>query len=314
MSKNILKDVSRNGKERPWRERKLENLQYAEYLRILNFKKANRVKECGEVLRFVADDEGRLRLYQTWFCKSRLCPLCNWRRSMGQSNQLMQVLDEAHKQRKTGRFLFLTLTSENASGENLKQEVRKMGRAISKLFQYKKPAKNLLGYVRSTEITINKNGTYHQHMHVLLFVKPTYFKDSANYINQAEWSKLWQRAMKLDYQPIVNVEAVRSNKAKGKNSLIASAQETAKYQVKSKDILTNDQERDLQVVEDLEQGLAGSRQISYGGLFKEIRKQLQLEDVDAHLINVDDDKVKIDEVVREVVAKWDYNKQNYFIW
>lgn len=314
MSKKILKDVSRNGKERPWRERKLENLQYAEYLRILNFKKANRVKECGEVLRFVADDEGRLRLYQTWFCKSRLCPLCNWRRSMGQSNQLMQVLDEAHKQRKTGRFLFLTLTVENASGENLKQEVRKMGRAISKLFQYKKPAKNLLGYVRSTEITINKNGTYHQHMHVLLFVKPTYFKDSANYINQAEWSKLWQRAMKLDYQPIVNVEAVRSNKAKGKNSLVASAQETAKYQVKSKDILTNDQERDLQVVEDLEQGLAGSRQISYGGLFKEIRKQLQLEDVDDHLINVEDDKVKIDEVVREVVAKWDYNKQNYFIW
>ncbi|KRL98648.1 replication protein [Levilactobacillus hammesii DSM 16381] len=225
----------------------------------------------------------------------------------------MQVLDEAHKQRKTGRFLFLTLTAENASGENLKQEVRKMGRAISKLFQYKKPAKNLLGYVRSTEITINKNGTYHQHMHVLLFVKPTYFKDSANYINQAEWSKLWQRAMKLDYQPIVNVEAVRSNKAKGKNSLIASAQETAKYQVKSKDILTNDQERDLQVVEDLEQGLAGSRQISYGGLFKEIRKQLQLEDVDAHLINVDDDKVKIDEMVREVVAKWDYQRKNYFV-
>lgn len=313
MSKKILKDISRNGKERPWRERKLENLQYAEYLRMLNFKKANRVKECGEVLRFVADDEGRLRLYQTWFCKSRLCPLCNWRRSMGQSNQLMQILDEAHKQRKTGRFLFLTLTAENASGENLKQEIRKMGRAVYKLFQYKKPAKNLLGYVRSTEITINKNGTYHQHMHVLLFVKPTYFKDSANYINQAGWSKLWQRAMKLDYQPIVNVEAVRSNKAKGKNSLIASAQETAKYQVKSKDILTNDQERDLQVVENLERGLAGSRQISYGGLFKEIRKQLQLEDVDDHLINVDDDKVKIDEVVREVVAKWDYQRKNYFV-
>lgn len=313
MSKKILKDISRNGKERPWRERKLENLRYAEYLRILNFKKANRVKECGEVLRFVADDEGRLRLYQTWFCKSRLCPLCNWRRSMGQSNQLMQILDEAHKQRKTGRFLFLTLTAENASGENLKQEIRKMGRAVYKLFQYKKPAKNLLGYVRSTEITINKNGTYHQHMHVLLFVKPTYFKDSANYINQAGWSKLWQRAMKLDYQPIVNVEAVRSNKAKGKNSLIASAQETAKYQVKSKDILTNDQERDLQVVENLERGLAGSRQISYGGLFKEIRKQLQLEDVDDHLINVDDDKVKIDEVVREVVAKWDYQRKNYFV-
>ena len=102
-------------------------------------------------------------------------------------------------------------------------------------------------------------------------------------------------------------------KLKVKNSLIASAQETAKYQVKSKDILTNNQEQDLQVIDDLEQALAGSRQISYGGLLKEIRKQLQLEDVDDHLINVDDDKVKIDEVVREVVAKWDYQRKNYFV-
>ncbi|MEQ6219684.1 hypothetical protein ABMB44_13520 [Levilactobacillus brevis] len=21
-------------------------------------------------------------MYQTWFCKKRLCPLCNWRKSM----------------------------------------------------------------------------------------------------------------------------------------------------------------------------------------------------------------------------------------
>ena len=135
MSKKILKDISRNGKERPWRERKLENLQYAEYLRILNFKKANRVKECGEVLRFVVDDEGRLRLYQTWFCKSRLCPLCNWRRSMGQSNQLMQILDEAHKQRKRVAFVF------NSDGRKcfrkFKAGNQEMGRAVYKLFQYK---------------------------------------------------------------------------------------------------------------------------------------------------------------------------------
>lgn len=77
---------------------------------------------------------------------------------------------------------------------------------------------------------------------------------------------------------------------------------------------TNNQEQDLQVIDDLEQALAGSRQISYGGLLKEIRKQLQLEDVEnGDLINTDSDDQKVDQVVREIVAKWDYQRNNYFV-
>ncbi len=128
---------------------------------------------------------------------------------------------------------------------------------------------------------------------------------------------LWNTwcSLKLVYVPIVNVEAVKPNVNRQKNSLLASAQETAKYQVKSKDILTNNQEQDLQVIGDLEQALAGSRQISYGGLLKEIRKQLQLEDVEnGDLINTDSDDQKVNQVVREIVAKWDYQRKNYFIW
>ncbi len=46
--------------------------------------------------------------------------------------------------------------------------------------------------------------------------------------------------------------------------------------------------------------MAGSRQISYGGLLKEIRKQLQLEDVEnGDLINTDSDDQKVDQVVRD---------------
>lgn len=315
--RKVLVDKSRSGKVRPWRERKLENLQYGDYLQILNYKKAHRVKECGEVLRFVEDEQGHKKLAQTWFCHSRLCPLCNWRRAMKQSNQLTQILAEAVKQRKTGRFLFLTLTVENTTGKQLKSELRQMGRAIRDLMRYKKPAKNLLGYVRSTEVTVNHEADqpmYHHHMHVLLFVKSLYFKGSDNYISQSEWTGYWQRAMKLTYVPMVNVEAVKPNVNRHKNSLLASAQETAKYQVKSKDILTNNQEQDLQVIDDLEQALAGSRQISYGGLLKEIRKQLQLEDVEnGDLINTDSDDQKPDQVVREIVAKWDYLRKNYFI-
>lgn len=316
-NEKVLVDRSKSGKVRPWRERKLENLQYGDYLQILNYKKAHRVKECGEVLRFVEDEQGYKKLAQTWFCHSRLCPLCNWRRAMKQSNQLTQILEEAVKQRKTGRFLFLTLTVENTTGKQLKSELRQMGRAVRDLMRYKKPAKNLLGYVRSTEVTVNHESDqpmYHHHMHVLLFVKSLYFKGSDNYISQSEWTGYWQRAMKLTYVPIVNVEAVKPNLKRQKNSLLASAQETAKYQVKSKDILTNNQEQDLQVIDDLEQALAGSRQISYGGLLKEIRKQLQLEDVEnGDLINTDSDDQKVDQVVREIVAKWDYDRKNYFV-
>ncbi|KAF0333455.1 protein rep [Pediococcus acidilactici] len=312
--RKVLVDRLQSGKVRPWREHKLENLQYGDYLQMLHYKKAHRVKECGEVLRFVEDKNGHKKLAQTWFCHSRLCSLCNWRRSMKQSNQLTQILTETVKQRKTGRFLFLTLTVKNTTGDLLKSELRQMGRAIAKIFQYKKVAKNLLGYVRSTEVTINHEADqpmYHHHMHVLLFMKSSYFTGTDNYISQAEWTRYWQRTMKLAYAPVVNVEAVKPNVKRQKNSLLASAQETAKYQVKSKDILTNNQEQDLQVIDDLEQALAGSRQISYGGLLKEIRKQLQLEDVEnGDLINTDSGDQETDQVVREIVAKWDYQRKN----
>lgn len=51
-------------------------------------------------------------------------------------------------------------------------------------------------------------------MHVLLCVESMYFKNSENYIDQAKWTSLWQKAMKLDYVPIVHVEAVRDKKKK----------------------------------------------------------------------------------------------------
>lgn len=46
-------------------------------------------------------------------------------------------------------------------------------------------------------------GTYHPHFHILLAVPTNYF--SKNYIKQSEWTDMWQRAMKLDYTPIVHV-------------------------------------------------------------------------------------------------------------
>lgn len=196
--------------------------------------------------------------------------------------------------------------------------LRALTKAFNKLTRYKKVTKNLLGYLRSTEITVNEqDGSYNQHLHVLVFVKSSYFKNSNNYLAQAEWAKLWQRALKVDYEPVVHVQAVKANKRKGTDSLQASAEETAKYEVKSADYMTADDERNLVVIKNLEYALAGTRQISYGGLLKQIKQDLKLEDVEnGDLVHVgDEDYTKEQmEAAEEVVAKWDFNKQNYFIW
>src|SRR5699024_391412 len=70
--------------------------------------------------------------------------------------------------------------------------------------------KNLVGFMRATEVTINnKDNSYNQHMHVLVCVEPTYFKNTENYVNQKQWIQFWKKAMKLDYDPNVKVKMNR---------------------------------------------------------------------------------------------------------
>ncbi len=106
-----LKDMTKSGKQRPWREKKIDNVSYADILEILKIKKAFNVKQCGNVLEFKPTDEGYLKLHKTWFCKSKLCPVCNWRRAMKNSYQAQKVIEEVVKEKPTARWLFLTLST-----------------------------------------------------------------------------------------------------------------------------------------------------------------------------------------------------------
>src|SRR5699024_5898472 len=111
---SVLIDKTKSGKIRPWREKKMANVDYFELLHILEFKKAERVKDCAEVLEYkVSYETGEKTLYRVWFCKSRLCPICNWRRAMKHGIQSQKVVAEVIKQKPTVRWLFLTLTVRN---------------------------------------------------------------------------------------------------------------------------------------------------------------------------------------------------------
>src|SRR5699024_4249611 len=85
-----------------------------------------------------------------------------------------------------------------------------MAKEFGGLMQYKKLSKNIVVIMRATEVTINnKDNSYNQHMHVLVCVEPTYFKNTENYVNQKQWIQFWKKAMKLDYDPNVKVQMIR---------------------------------------------------------------------------------------------------------
>src|SRR5699024_11809066 len=89
--------------------------------------------------------------------------------------------------------------------------------------------------------------------------------------------------------------------------------ETAKYPVKDTAFMTDDEERNLQRLADLEEGLYRKRLISYGGLLKEIHKELNLDDAeDGDLIHKDDEE-KADEDGFSIIAMLNWVRKNYFI-
>lgn len=304
-----LKDIGKNGKDRNWQGRKIVSLKLADVFEQLGYRDGlfSRVRSCGDVLRFIQLPDDSLKLYQAYFCKNKLCPMCNWRRSLKYFGQVGAIVDEAVIRHPKGRFLFLTLTVKNVEGKDLGETMKALTEGFNRLFKYKKVKKNMLGYVRSIEVTYNeKEGDYHPHIHVMLFVKSSYFTgNSENYISQSEWTDFWQRAMKLPYVPVVDVRAVKDTGKGIKGAIL----ETAKYPMKPMDISLDKAE----VVEDLYQGTYKKRQIGFGGILKEIRQELAQDDLEnGDLVQVDQDKVEMT-IGQKMVAYWSARQADYIL-
>lgn len=336
-----LKDVSRSGKERPWRDKKLRNINVSHSFgrlsgnapsdeeRVYFEKVANNILYCGESLKFgECPKDGHKHLLHANFCKNRLCPMCNWRRSKILHLQTMQILDKALEKTPNMKFIFLTLTiKRNTKAENLGDTITQLMEGFNRLFKYKKVHKIALGYMRVLEITYESNkrkktfDTYHPHYHVIIGVKPSYFKaENKDYITSEEWTSLWQKAMKLDYDPIINVKGIRSN-TKGDSSIVSSIKEVAKYTVKDDDFLINgDNELTDKVVECLHFALRGRRLVGYGKLFKEIKEQLALQDIDNDNIDLIGEGEEgrncplCNTPLMTNIYRWNYGLKNYKLY
>lgn len=309
-----FKDISKTGKDRKWKERKLQNIEYAKRLEVLGYKAFANAYQCAEVLKF-RELDGHLKLHQAWFCKSKLCPICNWRRSMKYSAQLTQIVDVAIARQPKAKFLFLTLTVKNVRGEDLGSELTRLTKSFDRLFRRAKVKKSVIGYLRAIEVTYNaERDDYHPHIHVMMMVKSSYF-GGEYYISQNEWTEMWQQSAKLDYKPIVDVRKVKPNqrKAKDEMDLRGAIIETAKYPTKPIEKMGKTEEQKLKVTDDLMKALYRKRQIGFGGLFKEIRKELQLEDVEnGDLIHVDEENDDVS-LGTEIVAIFNWERMNYYV-
>ena len=117
---------------------------------------AERMRNCSKSLLFAleANSEGEIkhRLKEVRFCRFRHCAVCQARRSRRNYAQFLKSLPEILEKERGARWVFLTLTVPNVQVSKLREKLLDMNKAWNR-FNKLKEFKNVLAWVRSTEIT-----------------------------------------------------------------------------------------------------------------------------------------------------------------
>ena len=135
----FLEDKSSNGKIKDWSGKKKRNLSLAEIYMMLKesyrrihlekfnrfFNREERCRMCATILKYKRDKNGKRTLYEAYFCQLRLCPVCNWRRSLKIFAQVSKIIQAIEKEQEHA-YLFLTLTQKNVSAEELDKMLDEM--------------------------------------------------------------------------------------------------------------------------------------------------------------------------------------------
>ncbi len=231
---------------------------------------SQRIHDCSELLKFgliLGDDEAlKLKLRAAKFCRLRHCPVCQWRRSLMWKAKAYKVLPKVVATFPEHRWLFVTLTVKNVPITELKETLKAMNKGFQRLSQLKSfPA---VGWLRSTEVTKGRDGNAHPHFHSLLLVPRSYF--GRNYIKQSEWASMWRKSMRLDYDPVMDVQAVKEG-----SKPMELVPELLKYCVKESDLVA-DREWFLELTRQMHK----MRAIATGGILKDYLKELEEEPAD----------------------------------
>jgi plasmid rolling circle replication initiator protein Rep len=297
LSSTTLADLSH--KDKPWDGHRANADKVASYYANGEFQNyADRVHFCSELLdfRFNTTDDGllNLKLSSARFCRVRSCPVCQWRRSLMWKSKAHKILPKIVEDYPTHRWLFLTLTVRNCAITELRFTLDLMHKSFERMSKLKSfPA---VGWLKSVEVTRGKDGSAHPHFHCLLMVSSTYF-NGINYIKQSDWIQIWKKSLRIDYEPIVDVRAIK----KGSNPEVLIP-ELLKYCTKESDLVA-DKEWFLEFTRQMH----NSRNISTGGLLKKYLKELEQEPEDL-IGDSDDEKI---EGYAHIMFEWKRRDKKY---
>lgn len=196
-------------------------------------RKSENILSCGSSLEFqhYFNEEDTRTLRSANFCKHKLCPMCAWRWHLKNNRTLSKAFEILGKQ----DYYHLVLTIPNLkfiTKEFLIELRKKAG-----LFM-KKIAKSI-DYFMSFEITIDENGCFHPHYHIL-------------YINHLE-KPLTRKQIQTEWAKIANTGnnyAICLQKKCTDNKI---SQELTKYILKFEDF--NPNEKTLKIIDMATKGL-----------------------------------------------------------
>ena len=266
----------------PWDVHRAESDQIASNYRGSEFQKySERIDDCSQLLAFglVPNvDEGayQLKLRTARFCRVRTCMVCSWRRSLMYKARAYKALPKVIADFPTCRYLFMTLTLKNCPVEELRENILHLNKSFGRMARRNHfPA---VGYIKTVEVTCGRKGDAHPHLHILMMVKPSFF--SHGYVKKKEWCSWWKQAAKVDYTPIIDVQAI-----KAKDSPLGLLAEVVKYQTKPNDLIFSDRRWFLEYTRQI----YGTKAFALGGIFKDYFKDMEKEETTDELIGSDDD-------------------------
>lgn len=264
-----------------FQEKKLLSLPIIEKYQYFNKNKSRNMIDCGQRLQFglyehYNTQEQQKKLEEMYTCKDRFCPFCNWRRARKLGIQSYSVL-KAIESVNNVRYIFVTFTLKNCHINDLNNTIKHINSSFKRMSETKRFRSSILGFMRALEIPPQKNNLnyIHPHFHCLFVVPAQYFDTSRNlYIKQDEWVNLWADALRVDYLPSVDIRIIKS---KGHQDPIAKVvAETIKYPLKSLDL----QKMTPLNFQLLVNQMKHKRALAFGGIVKEYRKRLVLDDVE----------------------------------
>lgn len=301
----VLQDVNANGKPRPWARHKTEAQVVATALDVAGMADdAQRMRTCADWLQYNRAADGLLHLHRANFCRVRMCPICQWRRSLKVAAQV-QACDawvqarRAAQRHKPYKHIMLTLTVPNVAGQQLAGTLDTLSAAWGKISRRAEVRRAVRGYIRATEITYNRSaGTYHPHLHILVACNASYFT-SRDYVTRDRWLQLWREATGL--QSITQVDVRRAADLSG---LVA---EIAKYTTKPSDyLLPDDVDTMAAVVGTLARTCHHRRFVSFGGVYRTAYQALLLDDAETgDLVHIAPDNDALGATDAECIA-WTY--------